>query len=41
MKAFLLSLAALVAITVVAAASLKLVPMSSSDVYSAHNNVRL
>lgn len=41
MKAFVLSLIVLAAVTLVAAASLNLVPMSSSDVYSAHSNVRL
>lgn len=41
MKAFVLSLVALVGITVVAALALKLVPMSSSEVYSEHSNVRL
>ncbi len=41
MKAFLLSLVALAAITVVASLALHLVPMSSSEVYSAGPNVRL
>ena len=41
MKAFVLSLVALVGITVVAALALNLVPMSSSEVYSEHSNVRL
>lgn len=41
MKAFVLSLIVLVAVTLVAAASLKLVPMSSSDINSVNNTVRL
>ena len=41
MKAFFLSLVALAAITVLSAFALRLVPMSSSDVFSARPNVRL
>jgi hypothetical protein len=41
MKAFILSLVALVAITVASAAALRFVPMSSSDVFSERPNVRL
>jgi hypothetical protein len=41
MKAFVLSLVALVAITAIAAAALQFVPMSASDVFSEKLNVRL
>jgi hypothetical protein len=41
MKAFILSLLALVAITAISAAALRFVPMSASDVYSEKPNVRL
>ncbi len=41
MKAFILSVVALVAIAFAAAIGLSLVPMSSSQVYSSHPNVRL
>lgn len=41
MKAFVLSIVALVAITAISAIALRMVPMSSSDVYSSHPNVRL
>lgn len=41
MKAFILSLIALVVITAVAAGTLRFVPMSSSDVFSERSNVRL
>jgi hypothetical protein len=41
MKAFILSLVALVAITAVSALVLQFVPMSSSDVFSERPNVRL
>lgn len=41
MKAFISSLVALVVITAIAAAALRLVPMSSSDVFSERPNVRL
>jgi thiamine transporter ThiT len=41
MRAFVLSLIVLVAITAAAAFVLQLVPMSSSDVYSVRQNVRL
>jgi hypothetical protein len=41
MRAFILSLIALAAITAISAAALQFVPMSSSDVYSEKPNVRL
>jgi len=41
MKAFILSLVALVVITVVASAVLQLMPQSSSDVFTERLNVRL
>jgi hypothetical protein len=41
MKAFVWSLVALVAITLVSAAALRYVPMSASDVYTEKPNVRL
>jgi hypothetical protein len=41
MKAFVLSLIALVVITAVSAAVLQMLPMSASDVFSAKPNVRL
>jgi len=41
MKAFIFSLLALVAITAISAAALRLVPMSASDVFSEKPNVRL
>jgi hypothetical protein len=41
MKAFVLSLVALVVITAVAAATLSFVPMASSDVFTSRPNVRL
>jgi hypothetical protein len=41
MKAFILSLLALVAITAISAAALHFVPMSASDVFSEKPNVRL
>lgn len=41
MRAFLMSLVALVIIAVVAGVALRYVPMSSQDVYTEHNNVRL
>jgi hypothetical protein len=41
MRAFIFSLVAIVAISVLAAAALTLVPMSSSEVFSEHSNVRL
>ena len=41
MKAFILSLLALVVITALSAAALQLVPMSASDVFSEKPNVRL
>ena len=41
MKAFAMSLLALVIITAVAATALRFVPMSSSDVYQEKPNVRL
>jgi hypothetical protein len=41
MKAFILSLFALVAITVLSAMALNFVPMSASDVYTERPNVRL
>jgi len=41
MKAFILSLLALAAITAISAAALQFVPMSASDVYSEKPNVRL
>jgi hypothetical protein len=41
MKAFIFSLAALAAITVVSALVLQSMPRSSSDVYSEKPNVRL
>ncbi|HZT49862.1 MAG TPA: hypothetical protein VFA64_17955 [Hyphomicrobiaceae bacterium] len=41
MRAFILSLVALVVITAAAAVALRYVPMSASDVYSDRPNVRL
>jgi len=41
MKAFILSLVAIAAISVLSAAALQLVPMSSSDVFTERSNVRL
>jgi hypothetical protein len=41
MKAFILSLIALVAITALSAAALQFVSMSASDVFSEKPNVRL
>ena len=41
MRAFILSLIALAAITAISAAALRFVPMSASDVYSEKPNVRL
>lgn len=41
MKAFLLSLVLLVAISTVAAIGLTVVPMSSQDAYTERSNVRL
>jgi hypothetical protein len=41
MRAFILSLIALAAITAISATALRFVPMSSSDVYSEKPNVRL
>jgi hypothetical protein len=41
MKAFLLGLVALVAITAVAALTLQRVPISSMEAYTEHSNVRL
>jgi hypothetical protein len=41
MRGFIFSLVALVAITVLSAVALRLVPMSSSDVFSERPNVRL
>jgi hypothetical protein len=41
MRAFILSLVALAAITAISAAALRFVPMSASDVYSEKPNVRL
>ena len=41
MRAFVLSLIALTAITAISAFALQYVPMSSSDVYSEKPNVRL
>lgn len=41
MKAFVLSLVVLAIVTAVAAAGLNMLPMSASQVYSAHENVRL
>ena len=41
MRAFILSLIALAAITAISAVALRYVPMSSSDVYSEKPNVRL
>jgi hypothetical protein len=41
MKAFILSLVALVAITAASAVVLQMMPMSASDVFSSKPNVRL
>ena len=41
MKAFLNSILALVVITAVSAVALRFAHMSSSEVYQAHDNVRL
>jgi hypothetical protein len=41
MKAFIVSLLALAAITALSAVALRFVPMSASDVYSEKPNVRL
>lgn len=41
MKAFILSVVAMAIITVAAAVGLNMVPMSASQVYSSHDNVRL
>ena len=41
MKAFILSLVALAAITAIAAVGLRFVPMSASDVFTERPNVRL
>jgi hypothetical protein len=41
MRAFILSLVALVVITLASAVALTFVPMSASDVYSDRPNVRL
>jgi hypothetical protein len=41
MKAFAMGVAAMLAITVIAAVSLRFVPMSSTDVFQERANVRL
>ena len=41
MRAFILSLIALVAITVISAVALRFVPMSASDIFTEKPNVRL
>jgi hypothetical protein len=41
MRAFLMSIVALLAITFIAASTLWMVPMSSTDVYQSRGSVRL